>query len=48
VAACVRPSVRPFVALISETIWMPIYIKAGNGALQGILSMQLKVYLSIF
>jgi hypothetical protein len=43
-----RPSIRAFVAFISETTWMRIYIKAGIGALQGILSMQLKVYLPIF
>lgn len=47
-AAYMRPTVRPFVALISETTWLLIYIKAGTGALQGNLSKQLIVYLSIF
>jgi len=43
-----RPTVRPFIVLITETTWLLIYIKAGTGAQQGGFSMQLKVYLPFF
>jgi hypothetical protein len=43
-----RPSVRPLVALISETTWLRMCVRPGVGPLQGSLSMQLKIYLPIF
>jgi hypothetical protein len=42
-----RPSVRPYVALICETTLLRIYIRAGTDALQGRMSLQLKIYLSV-